>query len=130
MTEQEKLDLFAEAKKRTDTIKVLLTMATTGKALVKGTIGNHVSLVRITSCLGTLQLASSLIEVAVKSLATLSEGEYKNASKNLFTEIFRAVDDLIEVAKLNYAYFQELLENPDRSYEELKDAASKREIII
>lgn len=130
MTEQEKLDLFAEAKKRTDTIKVLLTMATTDKTLVKGTIGNHVSLVRITSCLGTLQLASSLIEVAVKSLATLSEGEYKNASKNLFTEIFRAVDDLIEVAKLNYAYFQELLENPDRSYEELKDAASKREIII
>lgn len=130
MTEQEKLDLCAEAKKRTDAIKALLSMATTGKALVKMTIGGpgHVSLVRITSCLGTLDVASNMLVAATKHLAT--EPTVKNADKNLFTEIFHAVNDLIEVAKFNYAYFQELTEDPDRSTEELKDAASKREIIL
>jgi hypothetical protein len=112
------------------TVRSLLSLAIDGKLAVKYKIGNHVSLVRITSCLGTLRLASNLLGSALKPLETSSEGEYKNADKNLFIEIFRTVDELVETAKFNYNYFLELKENPDRNYEELKDAAYKREIVL
>lgn len=130
MTELERYSLCVEARKRMTTIRLLLSLATDGELDVKYTIGNRVSLVRITSCFGTLQLASNLLGSALKPLETSSEGEYENADRNLFTEIFRTVDELIETAKFNYNYFLELKENPDRSYGELKDAASKREIML
>jgi hypothetical protein len=130
MTEIERFSLCVKARERMTTVRSLLSLAIDGKLAVKYKIGNHVSLVRITSCLGTLQLASNLLGSALKPLETSSEGEYENADKNLFIEIFRTVDELVETAKFNYNYFLELKENPDRNYEELKDAAYKREIVL
>lgn len=87
---------------------------------------------RLSNCQNFLGSAQADVKTALDGLEKYSNKYANNeiASKELkrfIEELLAMTTEHLEMAKFNYAYYLEYRNNPDRSIEELMEAASKAE---
>ena len=112
-------------------IRSLLLFVRTGLKIA-GKDEDVISHFRLSNCQSFLGSAQADVKTALDGLEKYSNKYANNEAasndlKRYIEELLAMATEHLEMAKFNYAYYLEYRNNPDRSIEELMEAASKAE---
>ena len=103
-------------------IRCLLGLVGTGLKIANKE-KNYIFLIRLGNCQDLLGLSQASIKLVMR---IIKEDANKKDAKKAVMELLAVATEHLELAKFNYACYLEIRKNPDRSAEEIMEAASKR----